>query len=582
LDNTRDKVVDNYLSLNQLNSFAKNIWKKFLLERWGIYAWGGFSVLMTNLMQILAPKNIGWIIDFLTNKPIPKMLVGENSNKTFLNLFLVLVISRVLINIFRFFWRITLGRQTHYACAMLRRDVWEHASFFKKIDLDNKFTKGVLMNAEASDSNSARFIFGFTLVAIFDVAFLGVFTFLTMAAINLEMAILSFLLLLFVPILVRNLSQKEVDQYRIIQDALSRFNDLSSQAVSTIKLQRLTQTGLLWEKRLMDIAEIHRKQKLIGINLSLLYVPLMGVASIFSYVILFVFGVSYTLKGKMTTGEFLAMQGLIFLLHDPLMSLGFIVSEWKKGFTALERLAEIYFYRKDSTLLIPGQFKINDDVNPVIEVKNLSFSYPNIHQKIINNFNLTIKHGERIGITGEIGSGKSTILSILSGLERDISSGEINFLGHPYNSYTHTDIRNYVSFVQQKPFLFADTIKGNIAMDSELSDEDIWHYLELAGLKSDVESFPNKLETQLGEWGINLSGGQKQRLTLARALAKKPKLLLLDDCLSAVDTITEETILKNLDKHLQDTTLVWVAHRKSTLKYCNQLFEMKSSHEVIQ
>ena len=574
--------MNNLLNLNQLHVYAKNIWKNFLLRRWGIYAWGGFSVLMTNLMQILAPKNIGWIIDFLTNKPIPNILQGINPQKTFFNLFLLLVVSRVLINIFRFMWRITLGRQTHYACAMLRRDVWEHARYFKKNDLDNKFTKGVLMNAEASDTNSARFIFGFTLVAIFDVAFLGVFTFLTMAAINLQMAILSFMLLLFVPILVRNLSQKEVDQYRVIQDALSKFNDLSSQAVSTIKLQRLTQTGHIWEKRLMDIAEIHRKQKLMGINLSLLYVPLMGVASIFSYVILFVFGVSYTLNGKMTTGEFLAMQGLIFLLHDPLMSLGFIVSEWKKGFTALERLAEIYFYRKDSNLLNQGQVRINESSGPILDVQNLSFSYPKSHHKIINNFNLSINHGDRIGITGEIGSGKSTILSILSGLEQDISSGNILFLGHPFNQYTHSEIRNYVGFVQQKPFLFADTIKGNIAMDTDLSDEDVWHYLNLAGLKTDVETFPNKLQTQLGEWGINLSGGQKQRLTLARALAKKPKLLFLDDCLSAVDTITEEIILKNLDKHLRETTLVWVAHRKSTLKYCNHIFEMKPSFEVIQ
>ena len=113
-------------------------------------------------------------------------------------------------------------------------------------------------------------------------------------------------------------------------------------------------------------------------------------------------------------------------------------------------------------------------------------------------------------------------------------------------------------------------------MDRDISDEAIWKYLDLAGLKEDVEGFPHKLDTQLGEWGINLSGGQKQRLTLARALARDPKLLFLDDCLSAVDTITEERILKNLDTHLKDVTLVWVAHRKSTLKYCNHTFELKA------
>jgi ATP-binding cassette subfamily B protein len=143
-------------------------------------------------------------------------------------------------------------------------------------------------------------------------------------------------------------------------------------------------------------------------------------------------------------------------------------------------------------------------------------------------------------------------------------------------------LRSYIGHVSQKPFLFADSIRVNVAMNNELTDEEIWRYLELAGLKDDVELFGDKLDTQLGEWGINLSGGQKQRLTLARALAAKPKVLFLDDCLSAVDTITEEKILKNLDQHLKDVTLVWVAHRKSTLKYCNHTFELRPMMEGLQ
>ena len=206
------------------------IWKSFLKDRWLIYSLGAFSVLLTNLMQILAPKNIGWIVDFFAKKPIPDFLVGKNDEQTFLILFIVLTVSRVLINFFRFLWRITLGRQTHYAAADLRREVWESVRFFKRSDLERKFTKGALMSATASDSLSARFIFGFTLVAVFDVLFLGIFTFITMSFIHLPMTLLSFAVLLFVPVFVRKLSKKEVDQYRIIQDILSHFNDLSSQA----------------------------------------------------------------------------------------------------------------------------------------------------------------------------------------------------------------------------------------------------------------------------------------------------------------------------------------------------------------
>lgn len=565
----------------KFHTHAKYIWKTYLADRWIIYSWGAFSVLLTNLMQVLAPKNIGWIVDFMTKKPIPKILTGSTDHQTFLNLFLVLVISRIMINVFRFMWRITLGRQTHYAAGMLRRDVWDHVRYFKKADLDRKFTKGVLMNAQASDTNSARFVFGFTLVAIIDVFFLGIFTFAAMSMIHLSMALLSFVVLLFVPIFVRKLSQKEVEQYRLVQDILSHFNDLSSQSVSTIKLQRLTQTGPFWERRLMTIAENHRAQKLKGIRLNLLYIPVMGVASIISYVVLFVLGISFTFNGKMTVGEFISMQGLIFLLHDPLMSLGFIVSEWKKGFTALERLAEIYLNEKDQSLLTKGEAIDDSSEVEVLRVSNLSFSFKD-STPLFSHLNFELKKGERLGITGPIGAGKSTLLSILTGLNRDINSGTVEFFGKPFSTYSHENLRSYIGHVAQKPFLFADSIRVNVAMNNELSDEEIWNYLDLAGLKEDVLNFPDKLDTQLGEWGINLSGGQKQRLTLARALAGKPKVLFLDDCLSAVDTITEEKILKNLDQHLKDITLVWVAHRKSTLKYCNQTFELRPMMDGLQ
>ena len=427
------------------------------------------------------------------------------------------------------------------------------------------------MNAATSDTNSARFVFGFTLVAIVDVFFLGIFTFLVMAQVHFLMAFLSFVFLLFIPIFVRNLSKKEIEQYRRTQDALSSFNDLSSQAVATIKMQRLTQTGVFWEKRLNNIADFHRNERLKGINLSLMYIPMMGIASIISYLVLFLLGIYFTFKNEMTVGQFVSMQGLIFLMHDPLMSLGFIVSEWKKGFTALERLAEIYMHEKDPFLLKNGVEVI--ETEEIFKVNNLEFSYsPNT--KIFKDLNFSLKKGERLGIIGPIGAGKSTLLNLLSGFENK-HHGEILFYNKKLSEYSHNVLRRYMCIVDQKPFLFADTIRSNICLDATISDAEIWEKLEIAGVADDVRAFPNQLDTQLGEWGINLSGGQKQRMTLARALAKKPKLLFLDDCLSAVDTITEEKILKNLDHYLKDVTLVWVAHRQSTLKYCTQILDMK-------
>jgi len=563
--------------MNQVLNHSKlayKIWLDFIKDRKGIYFLGILSVFLTNVMQILAPKNIGWIIDFFANKPIPSILVSESRYDTFINLFAVLILSRVFINIFRFMWRRTLGRQTHHACGLLRRNVWDHVRFFTKDDLQNKYSKGVLMNAQVSDTNSARFIFGFTLVAIADLIFLGLTTFLSMAFINLKLASISFFVLLFVPYFVRILSRNEVEQYKKIQEVLGEFNDLSTQAISTIRLQRLSQTGDFWEKRLMESASRHRIEKLKGINISLSYIPVMGIAAITSYLILFVVGIWFYFEKKITVGEFISMQGLIFLLHDPLMTFGFVVSEWRKAFTALERLSQVYFQSKDLNLLNESQLKIAGEI--VYEVNDLSFEYQPL-KPVISNLNLQIKKGERLGILGPIGSGKSTLLEILSGIERK-NSGEVKFFGRNFGDYSHEYLRSVISIVHQKPFLFADSIRANINLDQSLSDDQIWYYLDLACLKEDVIAFTDGLDTQLGEWGINLSGGQKQRLTLARALARKPEILLLDDCLSAVDTITEEKILKNLDHAFKDMTIIWVAHRKSTLKYCHRLQKIGDNH----
>lgn len=552
---------------------ARFIWKSYIAEKWPYYLVGIFSVLVTNIMQIWAPKNLGWIIDFFADKPLPEFFVGTTKEETFIYLFAALLVSRVLLNLFRFGWRISLGRQTHYAAAMLRQNVWEHARYFKKDDLNKRFSKGALMSASASDSMSARFVFGFTLIGITDVAFLGLFTFIAMGLIHLPMAIFSFLSLLFIPLLVNKLVKKESAQYRSIQETQSEFNDLSAQAVSTIKLQRLTQTGPFWERRLMNIAEIYRQKKLTGAWLSLQYTPIMGMATIVTYIFLFGLGIYYVFNNQMSVGEFISMQGLIFLIHDPLMGLGFIISEWKRAFTALERLSEVYLHEKEEFLLREGAKLDTNSTDVVLDVRDLSYSFEN-SKSLFSNLNFQLKKGQRLGITGPIGAGKSTLLNLLSGLDQS-HNGSILFYGKPIGHYAHLDLRHTIAQVSQKPFLFADSIRVNVSMDQNLSDEEIWHFLDLAGLKEDILNFPDQLDTQLGEWGINLSGGQKQRLTLARSLARRPKVLFLDDCLSAVDTITEEKILKNLDENLKEATLIWVAHRDSTLKYCDFTFELK-------
>jgi ATP-binding cassette subfamily B protein len=553
-----------------------DIWKSFIKNNKSMYLIGTFMVLFTNVFQVLSTRVIGWIIDFFSGDHYPALFEKETKIDTFYSMFICMFVCRVLITIGRMGWRVTIARQTHMAGAMLRKKIWENARFFKKIDLVTEFSKGNLMNASNSDINSSRFLFGFTLVGLCDVIFLGVLTFATMMTINIKMSLISVGTLSILPFFVRKLSSKEVQRHIDSQNSLGDFNDLSTQVVSTIRLQRLTQTGSFWESKLIESATSYKNQRLKALFTSLNYIPLMGGASIISYVVLFMVGITLVINQQMTIGDFVSMQGLIFLLQDPLMEMGFIVSDWKRGTTSLDRLNKIYNNKKEAFLYEEGESITLSEY--VLSAKNLSFKFEDSDKEadLIKDFNLKLLPGDRLGITGDIGTGKSTLLSILCGLERGYR-GELFFHGKSYNNYAHQELRDFMSIVQQKPFLFADTIKKNIAMNNELTEDEIWHYLKLAGLDKDVRAFPEQLDTPLGEWGINLSGGQRQRLTLARALSRKPKLLFLDDCLSAVDTVTEDLILNNLDRELSDTTLIWVAHRSSTLKYCTNIINL--SHE---
>lgn len=551
--------------------------KKYYRTNLTSYLLGGLAVLFTNLAQVSSTRLLGVIIDTFQGAELPHVLVfGQSKEEQFLFLFWLMFFCYFSLMLGRMGWRFILARQTHHASAFLRKKIWQHARFFPSEKLQERWTKGVLMNATNSDVNSGRFLFGFTLVATFDFLFLSILSLMAMFFIHIQLTFIIIGVLLFLPFLVRWLSEKEVKNYEASQNALGEFNDLASQAIATIRMQRMTHTERFWEKKLTDEASLYRGRRLQALFSSLNFIPGMGSGSIVSYLALFGLGITYVFNGEMSIGDFVAMQGLAYLLQGPLLELGFIISDYRKGSTSLKRLNEIYSEDQASFLTSPGQLDTREPIQGevLIRVKDLSFQFSGSEEPLFNQLSFELRAGERLGIKGPIGSGKSVLMRILAGLERD-HKGEIHFLDGKFHQYSHPDLRSLLTMVPQGSFLFASSIKQNIELDSPMSDDECWKVVKLAGLEEDVKKFPKGLETQLGEWGINLSGGQKQRLTLARALAKNPNILFLDDCLSAVDTVTEELILSNLDKYLGETTLVWVAHRQSTLKYCDRILHLE-------
>jgi ATP-binding cassette subfamily B protein len=255
------------------------------------------------------------------------------------------------------------------------------------------------------------------------------------------------------------------------------------------------------------------------------------------------------------------------MLTWPVTSLGWITSIVQRAAASQTRINEFLDEKND----IVSSENLKTEIQGAIEVSNLTFVYPDSGIKALDQVSFKIKGGQTLGIIGTTGSGKSTIANLLMRMY-DPTEGGISIDGKPISSYDISDLRRQIGYVPQDVFLFSDTIGNNIAFGIDTADEAIIHQAAKdADVYQNIVDFPKGFETMLGERGITLSGGQKQRVSIARAIAKSPKILILDDCLSAVDTKTENVILSALKKIMKDRTSIIISHRVSSAKLADQI-----------
>ena len=304
--------------------------------------------------------------------------------------------------------------------------------------------------------------------------------------------------------------------------------------------------------------------------------------------ILFLIGISTILAiyigGIMTYEKQLSLGGIIAFIFFvtnltwPFASIGWVTTIIQRAAASQKRINE--FLLEDPTIV-----NTNHEINPFkgeIIFDNVSFTYTNTGITAIENISFHVKKGETLAILGHTGSGKSTILSLLL-RQFDVDHGKIMIDNLNLKESNLDELREQSGMVNQDVFLFSDTIKNNVlfgSKDDAASEQEIISALTDAHVFHNIADFPNGIETELGERGVNLSGGQKQRISIARALIRKPSLLLLDDCLSAVDTETEETILNNLNKNKEDRTTIIVSHRISTIRNATKIIVLEAGKIV--
>jgi ATP-binding cassette subfamily B protein len=369
-----------------------------------------------------------------------------------------------------------------------------------------------------------------------------------------------------------------------IQAALSQISTFAQEAFSGIRVLK----SFVREKKSLEsfanASSDYRSKSLGLVKVDSLFTPLIALLVGFSTILVVYIGSQEVIAGRMSVGNITEFIMYVFMLTWPVTALGWTSSQIQRAAASQRRINEFLEVKSELTT---GQ-QIRQDIIGNWEFKEVSFAYPGSDRLVLEKFNLTIEAGESVALLGQTGSGKSTV-ALLMARFYDPSSGEILLDGISLKNWDISWVRTFVGFVPQDVFLFSTSISENIRFGNDsLTQESIEIAAKQADVYENIMEFPDQFETILGERGITLSGGQKQRVSIARALAKNPKMLILDDCLSAVDTHTEHTILDNLKQVTQGKSSLIISHRVSSARLANRIFVLSDgsiiesgSHEFL-
>lgn len=437
---------------------------------------------------------------------------------------------------------------------------------------------GDLMNRISEDVSKVRMYVG-------PAVMYSINTFIRFAIVILHMYNVSPLLTLYtilpLPILsycIFKLSSEINKRSTTFQQYLSKVSSFSQEIFSGIRVIKAYSLENQHQNNMIDLAEESKRKSLSLARVQSLFGPLMiALIGISNLVVIYFGGVMYingTIPNIGTIAEFILY---VNMLTWPVASLGWVSSMVQEAEASQKRLNEF--------LKIEPEIKNNNpnssDIQGSIAFENVSFTYDDTNIEALKDVTFTVKKGETLAILGKTGSGKSTILSLISRLY-DVTDGRITIDGNEITTLNLNDLRNNIGIVPQDAFLFSDTIKNNIKFGNQnATDEEVIEAAKSAVVHDNIAAFNKQYDTVLGERGITLSGGQKQRVSIARAIIKNPAILLFDDCLSAVDTETEETILNNLFEICKDKTTIIVSHRVSSAKNADKIIILEDG-KIIQ
>ncbi len=521
-------------------------------------------------MTLLVPWLIKEFIDVLPGKPTEQVLL-----KYVIYLF---SISLVLV-LGRFGWRkymFGLSRKIEFD---ILNDLFNHLLALDRLWYQKQKT-GDLMSRATNDLRAVREFFGLGVLILIDAIFVIIMAVVMMSWINFDLTLKVFIPLPFISILFFCFVKEIGKRHRAVQEHLAKITEHVQENLSGIRVLHAFVQEEYEKKKFTKINREYIKKNLRVTQIFGVFTPTMifaiGIAGMISLWI----GGKSVIAEELTLGSFVAFNGYLMLLSWPMMGIGYVFNLTQKGFVGMERINGIILAESAIVEKKTNQKAIKDLKN--VQLLSLCFNYPNEKIKALDEINLELLAGKTLGIVGVIGGGKTTLCQMLLRFY-DPDSGDILISGKSIRDLPLNELRDHIGYVSQEPFLFSMSIRNNITLGREnITEGQIEKVVQLSGLASDLNQFPEKLETSVGEKGVTLSGGQKQRIALARAFLVNPKLLILDDSFSNLDSEMEKKLLQNLKEHFMDTTKIIISHRLSAIKEADNIIVIEKGKIIEQ
>ena len=527
--------------------------------RWG-YLWGTLSCIATNGVWVLFPLVIEKAIDGLEHGVTRQRILVFSG---------LLVAIALLKGIFLYAQRwilIGISREIEFD---LRNDL------FRQLELQDsgfyqRYRTGDIMARMTNDLNAVRMLLGPALMYSANTIFFTVGALFFLLRISPYLTLVAWAPMPLASILVQYFGRKIHDRFERIQES---FSEISSQAQENYSGARLVRAFAREESQInlfetLNRRYIARAQRLVQL-MGMLWPTLEFILGI-SMIITLLVGGHEVIAHRITPGQFVAFNTYMILLIWPIIAVGWVVNLFQRGTASVKRIDELLRAKpaiddsRADTAISPHTVLRGE-----IEFRNLNFGYEN--SEVLHDISLRIPAGSTIAIVGPTGSGKTTLVNLIARLF-EAPDGSLLIDGREIRDYPLAMLRRNIGMVPQETFLFSETIRGNLTFGvPDANSEDMLEAAEAAHIRREIEEFPQGFETMVGERGVTLSGGQKQRAAIARALLRRPAILILDDALANVDTYTEERILSGLGSYTTAATTILISHRVSTVRNADQI-----------